>query len=196
MRIFLPLLLLCTACTEETEEKPTTIEDASESSETDTDNAESDAEDTGVDPEDSDSSETDPEDPAIILQEGDWNAATPTIVSDSCELNNFQDVSEFVPEIIEVFNSSETSFNIDDTIVCTIDELSFQCDPQMFTESVLFDSATMTIRNVMSGDIVNGALMDLYFDVTVESCDGVGCWAVESVLDFPCPVELTTSANY
>ena len=215
MRI-LPLLLVYTACTEEIDEKDTIDEEQNEPSEIDTENTEPPVEDTGVEPDDSDPSETEPEDTepeetepddtepedtepedtAVVLQEGDWNVASPTLVSDSCELSNFQDVSEFVPAIIEVFNSSEASFNIDDTIVCEIDTSSFQCAAQIFTESVLLDSATMTIRNVMSGNIVNAELMDVTFDVTVESCDGIGCWAVESVLNFPCPVELTTSANY
>ena len=120
---------------------------------------------------------------------------SPDIDSDSCNLDQYQTVTDFVPDSINISNSTETSFMLDSETICEISNDEFICDSQNFTESVLLGSANMEISNTMSGQIIDEENIDVVFDVVVESCDGFGCVAVEAVLTFPCPVTLSTSAS-
>jgi hypothetical protein len=160
----------------------------------DTDDS-SESEDTGNTEETEDTDETDTQEPALILDEGNWSIETPTIVSDTCSLDTYQDVKEFVPPSITIADSTESSFMLDSETECQINDDSFICDPQNFEESVVFGTATMIISNVMSGQIIDSGNIDIEFAVVVEDCEGVGCIGPELVLTWPCPVTLDTSAS-
>ena len=160
-------------------------DDTNDTEDTDTDDTDTET--------DTDTDDTAP--PVIVLEEGTWSLATPKLVSDTCDVNKHQDVTEFVPLEIMIAKSSETSFNIDTGTVCTRNDLAYQCTEQNFVESALLGSAELEITSVMSGDIRDASNIDITFDVTIESCKGIGCLAIETVLKFPCPVTLTTTGN-
>ena len=52
-----------------------------------------DTEDTDTDTEDTDTEDTDTEPPPILLEEGTWTLAGPSLVSDSCGVDSYQAVS-------------------------------------------------------------------------------------------------------
>ena len=158
----------------------------------------SDPVDTGEDTDDTNTETGDPVDtgtPAVVLKEGDWNMASPKLLSDSCGVNDYQDVSEFVPEILVVDNSSATSFGLGDGSTCTRTGMDFVCEPQDVSESALSGTAELHIESILSGTIIDSTTMDTLMDVTILECTGGGCVLIELALTFPCPVELGTTAN-
>ena len=148
-----------------------------------------------TDTEDTDTEDTDTEPPPLLIEEGTWGLNSPSLVSDSCGVDSYQDVKEFVPSEISIAASTEESFNIDSATVCTRTDLDFTCTAQDVSEEALAGTAELTINSVMSGTIIDESNIDITFDVTIESCDGIGCLAIEAVLKFPCPVTLTTDAS-
>jgi len=133
--------------------------------------------------------------PPVILENGAWLVDAPNIGSDTCGVNNYQDVTEFVPLEMMISNSSESSFRLDSETTCERNELDFTCSEQDVSESALAGTAELNIKSVMSGTIINNSEMDLTMNVVIESCEGIGCIAIEAALTFPCPVELVTQAS-
>ena len=190
------LLALATACA--SSEKDSTVDTSDTDTGTDTDSPV----DTGdtTDPVDTappeDTSEPiDTAPPPVIATEGSWNLSSPTIAADSCGVNSYQDVTEFVPSELMISESTEASFRLDAETVCTRNDLAFTCSAQDVSESALAGTAELQINSVMSGLIVDENTLDITMDVTIEDCDGIGCIAIEAVLKFPCPVELSTGAS-
>ena len=197
MHRFLLIFALATACS-------STKDDALDTGDTDTGTSPGDTGDTSdtedtedtMDTEDTDTEDTeDTEPPPLLVEEGTWSLASASLDSDSCGVNDFQDVKEFVPAEIVISNSTESSFKIDSDTVCTRTDLDFTCSSQDVSESALAGTAELQISTVMSGTIIDESNMDITFDVTIEECNGGGCVLIELALTFPCPVTLTTSAS-
>ena len=132
----------------------------------------------------------------IVLREGSWSLSAPELISDSCGVDNYQDVSEFVPESLTIDGSTENSFTLKpDGLRCEREDLDYTCDSLSISESALLGTATMEIVNEISGTIVSESELEMVFDVTIESCEGLGCLAIEAALSFPCPVQLTTTGT-
>ena len=180
------IFVLATACSPKGEETLDT-----NSTDTSTDGS-----DTSLTTEDTASSEeTDTAPPPVLLSQGSWSLSSPQILSDVCSLNSYQDVTESVPTTIVVTQSSEAGFTVDSETQCTRSDLVFTCSSQETTESALAGTAEMIITSVMSGVIINEDEMDTIFDVTIESCEGAGCIAIEAALTLPCPVTLESRAT-
>ena len=186
--ILFSFLLSCTEQKVEEEETTTELDSGNDDTGTEQDSG---IDDTGS----SDTDETDTDEPGLILDEGNWSIETPTIVSDTCSLDTYQDVKEFVPPSIIIADSTESSFMLDSETECEINGDSFVCDQQNFEESVLAGTARMIISNTMSGQITDSGNIDIEFAVVVEGCEGGGCFLVELVITWPCPVTLDTSAS-
>jgi hypothetical protein len=192
MNRFILFFALATACSPNNDGALETTDTGNPVDDTeDTDTEDTDTEDT--DTEDTDTDDTVP--PSIILEEGTWSLASAILVSDSCGVDKYQDVKKFVPPEIMITDSSEASFKIDAGTVCTRNNLDYTCSGQDVSESALGGTAELQINSVMSGEIVDESDIDITFDVTIESCKGVGCIAIQAVLKFPCPVTLNTQAN-
>ncbi|MBM76786.1 MAG: hypothetical protein CMK59_15375 [Proteobacteria bacterium] len=187
------LFIFLIACGPET--KTDTAESTEPSSEYEDTGAEPSSE-TASEPSNEPSNEPSDEPAPLILDEGSWSLSTPNLVSDSCGVDNYQDVSEFVPNSITIDNSTENGFVLKpDNLQCERQGLEYTCDSLSLSESALLGSATMEIVNEISGTIISDNQLDMVFDVTIESCDGIGCLAIEAALSFPCPVRLTTSGT-
>jgi hypothetical protein len=159
--------------------------------------------DTGADPADTDEdtdedtgdTNTDTDPATILVKEGSWNMATPTLLSDSCGVNDYQDVSEFVPKTLVVDNSSATAFGLGDGSTCTRTGMDFICESQDVSEEALGGTAELHIESILSGTIVDSTALDILMDVTILECTGAGCYLIELALTFPCPVQLRTAAS-
>ena len=138
-------------------------------------------------------SDEDPVDDAIIVNDGMWSLDTPTVEHDGCEAGNYQDLSEMVPVEIEISNGSVSSFMVDDGS-CSVSGTDFVCSAEETSESTLAGTATLNISSTMSGTILSDSELDVYFDVVMESCEGIGCGAIELAMTFPCTIELSTTA--
>ena len=138
-----------------------------------------------------------PADPApFILEEGSWNLAAPTLLSDVCNVGNFQDVSGFVASSIGIGSSTESSFvMLPDQLLCTRNNLDFTCSTYSFVEDTGF-AAELSIRNDISGRIEDEENVVFQFDVTIESCAGIGCLLIETALPFPCLIELESTGSF
>ena len=130
------------------------------------------------------------------IREGYWGIENLRLVSDACQLNTFQDVQEFVPEAIKVSKSQEGSFYLDFNTPCEVKDGRFECATQNFIEPALLGTTTIQIRNIFSGQMVSPDSLRVEFTVAVDSCDGFGCWGISSLLDFPCSVVLTATAQH
>ncbi|MEC7986885.1 MAG: PT domain-containing protein [Myxococcota bacterium] len=137
-----------------------------------------------------------PEEPAtILLGEGDWIIGSTTVLSDVCEIENYNDVTGFTPDGIGVADSTESDFRmLPDNLLCVRDDLSFTCDPISFTQEAII-GADLVITNTIRGDIETEDTMMLYFDIDIEECQGWSCGLIELALPFPCPIELEAPAS-
>ena len=137
-----------------------------------------------------------PEPEATILLEGDWNLSAPTLISDDCGVGDFQDVTGFVPPSIGVGNSTEDGYlMLPDGLTCTRTDMDFSC-ASLYLEEDTGIGATLSITNEIGGTIIDEETMILDFDVTIESCEGLGCLLIEVALTWPCLIELQTEGTY
>jgi hypothetical protein len=132
---------------------------------------------------------------AIVPEAGDWGMAKPQILSDSCGVNNYQDVVDFVPKTLSIIDPTEDGFDLDDSSSCVLIDDHFVCDTQEASASTLGDTATMIIESTLSGDVKSSTLLDTWMDVVILECEGAGCFLIELALTFPCPIELQTQAS-
>lgn len=144
---------------------------------------------------------SEPEDPpepeAVILSEGNWDLSPATLISDACEVGNFQDVTGFVPPSIGVGSSTEDGYlMLPDNLNCTRNDMDFTCSSFSFEEDTGFLYAFLTILTEIEGTIIDEETMILDFDVTIESCEGTGCYFMEFELTWPCLIELQTEGTY
>jgi len=131
----------------------------------------------------------------LLPEAGEWGMAQPQIVSDSCAVNDYQDVLEFVPKTLSVLNPTVDGFELDDSSFCSLSEQHFVCDKQDASESALGGTATLIIESTLSGDVETPILMDTLMDVVIQECQGGGCALIEMALTFPCPIQLQTQAS-
>lgn len=132
------------------------------------------------------------------LVEGDWSLGSPDLISDACGVAEYQDVSGFIPTSIGIANSTEDGFlMLPDELPCYRNDSDIRCDTFYFDEetSAIGLSATLTIKNEINGTIQDERNMTLVFDVTIQSCDGPGCFFIESALPFPCLLQERTEAT-
>ena len=152
--------------------------------------------DTGL--EDTDTQDTDTgEDtspPPLVLEEGTWSVGTPTLLTDDCQLQNYQNVNGFVPTELMIERSTDTEFWLDANTQCSLNsDGSFQCDSQNIEEQVL--TFTFSIQNTLSGHADSATSFQADFEVIVESCSGIGCGGLELFLSFPCLLELQSDVS-
>lgn len=131
----------------------------------------------------------------IVASLGTWNVSSPELVSDTCSIQDFQEVDGMVPSDFKVEESYLTFFKTD-TTSCPISPTgAFTCEVTSLEESALGGTATMQIETTMKGKLRSSTEMDLGFDVIINSCEGVGCIAVELALTFPCPIILSATGS-
>lgn len=148
---------------------------------------------------DNDDGNDDDDEQITLLLEGDWSLGAPNLLSDPCGVSEFQEVSDFVPSSIGVSDSQEESFIMEpDGLPCERNETELRCDNFYFDEetSALGLSAVLAIKNEITGGIISASQMELLFDVTIQSCDGPGCFFIETALNFPCSLTQSTMANH
>lgn len=131
----------------------------------------------------------------VIANIGAWNVSNPELISDSCGIQDFQEVNDMIPSGFKVEESYLTFFKTDTTSCPTSPTGAFICDVTSLEESALGGTATMQIETTMKGKLRSSTEMDLGFDVIINSCEGVGCIAVELALTFPCPIILSASGS-
>ena len=136
------------------------------------------------------------EPPPIITNNGTWYSSNIQVQSDVCNLSNYQDdLTGFAPDSLEIADSDETQFTLmPDNLLCTRNDLEYACETLYFVqeESVLGFRADLQIENDISGVIIDENTITMDYDVTITSCDGWGCNAMELVLTWPCLVELSS----
>ena len=143
--------------------------------------------------------EPEPEPEVTLLNEGNWQLGNPTLLSDACGVAEFQDVSDFVPSSIGVTDSQADSFvMLPDGLNCERNTSELRCDTFFFDEetSAIGLSATLAIKNEITGEIQSASQMTLIFDVTIQSCDGPGCFFIEAALNFPCLLQQSSQATH
>ena len=132
----------------------------------------------------------------IVTNNGTWYSSNIQVQSDVCNLGNYQDdLTGFAPDSLEITSSDETQFILmPDNLQCTRNDLEYSCETLYFVqeESVLGFRADLQIENEISGVIIDENTMTMNYDVTITSCDGWGCGAMELVLTWPCLVELSS----
>ncbi len=131
----------------------------------------------------------------ILPDAGEWGMAEPQILSDSCGVNDYQDVLEFVPKTLTILNPTPSGFELDDGSACSLAEEEFVCATQNVNESALSGTATLVIESTLSGKIENSTRLDTQMDVLIQECQGGGCVLIEMALTFPCPIQLETQAS-
>ena len=134
-------------------------------------------------------------DPVIVPESGEWGMAKPQIISDSCGVDSYQDVVDFVPKKLDIIDPTADGFDLDDDSTCELIDGHFVCDTQETSASALGDTATMIIESTLSGDVQSSTLLDTWMDVVILECEGAGCLLIELALTFPCPIELQTQAS-
>ena len=136
----------------------------------------------------------------IITQNGTWESSNIQVVSDACDLANYQDdLTGFAPDDLELVDSNETEFTLmPDDLICSRNDLEYSCEMLYFVqeESVLGFSANLQIENQITGSILDEKNMTMDYEVTITSCEGWGCGAMELVLTWPCIVELSSDLIY
>ena len=131
----------------------------------------------------------------IIANLGTWKVSNPGLISDTCSIEDFQEVNGMVP-VDFIIEESYLTFFKTDTTNCPISPTgAFVCDVTSLEESALGGTATMQIETTMKGKLRSPSEMDLGFDVIIKSCEGVGCVAIEMALTFPCPIILSATGT-
>jgi len=131
---------------------------------------------------------------ALILEEGNWAIGTTTVISDVCDINNYNDVTNFTAAEIGIAQSTENDFLMTpDNLLCTRNDLEFTCEALSLEQEAIV-GATLIISNTIRGTIIDDKNMDLYFDVNIETCEGWMCWSLELALTWPCLIELEAPA--
>jgi hypothetical protein len=82
-----------------------------------------------------------------------------------------------------------------DGLVCSRTDLDFICESFSFDEDTGL-AAELSIVNEISGTIIDEETFVLDFDVTIESCEGIGCLLIEAALTFPCLIELQSEGTF
>ena len=138
----------------------------------------------------------DTEEPRIIAQEGTWDVRNVQLISDVCNLGDYEDVTSFVPEQFEVSNADETGFNLDPETRCDVDEdYQVSCGGQTITQNVLW-GCDFIITNRFMGELEAANDISVDFNIEIES-DGLGCELVELGItgSFPCEIVLYANAQ-
>ena len=194
MRLLPALILPLVACSSSDDKwtEPTTDKNPTDTG--DTDPGDSDSGDTDTD---TDTGEVDTGDgPEVLLpKEGQWGFAKPNLVSDPCGINDYQDVTEFVPAQTSLSDSTETGFVLDGNTACDRTDLNFECASIDVSEDALGGTATLIIDSTTSGLIVSDSSLSVDMNVNITECQGAGCALIELALTFPCAVELSTQAT-
>ena len=130
------------------------------------------------------------------LKLGQWNVTNPISLSDTCSVGDYQDVNEMVPTSFRIEESETDLFQTDD-VLCVIEPEGnkFVCESIKTEEEALSGTAKLQIKTTMKGVLLSETMMDLEFDVVVESCEGAGCFLINMALDFPCPVTLKAKGS-
>ena len=198
MRHITEISLLAIACNPSQQTK---LED-NDTGETDTGGTEDtqDTEDTSDTEDTEDTSDTedtqDTEEPRIVAKEGTWNVTSVQLISDVCDLGDYEDVESFVPEQFQVSSSDETGFNLDPETRCDVDDqYQISCEEQTITENVLW-GCDFIITNRFMGELEAENDISVDFNIQIES-DGLGCELVELGItgSFPCDIVLYANAT-
>ena len=137
----------------------------------------------------------DTEEPRVVAQEGTWNVTSVQLIEDPCGLDNWEDVTAFVPPQFQVSNADESGFNLDAQTRCDVDSAyQIECDSQEIEQDVLAGTATFVITNTFQGELQASNDIAVDFNISL-ICEGLGCVAVEVALDFPCSVVLYANAT-
>lgn len=159
----------------------------------DTDEGDTDTEDSDTD---TDTQDTQEEDPRIVAKEGTWNVTSVQLIEDSCDLNNWRDVTSFVPAQFQVSSADETGFNLDPQTRCDVDDTyQLSCDEQEIVETVLL-GCDFIITNRFMGELEAANDIAVDFNISIQS-DGLGCGLVELGITggFPCDIVLYANAT-
>jgi len=131
----------------------------------------------------------------ILAEVGSWTVSNPELISDVCNVADFQEVNEMVPAKFMIEESYLTLFKTDSTS-CSINPTGgFICDVTSLQEPALGGTATLQIETMMKGKIITPSEMNLAFDVVIKACEGIGCAAIELALTFPCPIILNSTGS-
>ena len=111
-------------------------------------------------------------------------------------VGDFQDVTEFVPPSVGIGNSTKDGYlMLPDGLTCTRNNMDFSC-ASLYLEEDTGIGATLSITNEIGGFVIDEETMILDFDVTIDSCEGLGCYLIEVALTWPCLIELQTEGIY
>ena len=140
----------------------------------------------------------------IIIKESSFHYLGTHLRSDVCGLSSYEELSDFLPNRLDISNSKEAHFNIDTDIQCHrygSENRKFTCDEQKLTRTSIvpfFGQVTMNLNNTTSGKILSEHAIELKFEVSVQDCtdNQAGCFAVGLGLDLPCKLTLETIAVY
>ena len=130
---------------------------------------------------------------SIIPKIGIWSISDIESISDNCNIEEYQEVNSMVPSEFTIVDSNAHTFQTDST-QCNMNNLgNFICNATSIEEKALGGTATLNIETIMKGSLLSQSLMNLEFDVNINSCTGAGCFMIEMALEFPC--EVTLNAN-
>lgn len=194
MRTTILFFGLFTACGQQEETKTESTSDENEKEFGFSDNNDNNDDTENTDNTDN-TEDTAEEEPPLVLSEGRWILPEAEVISDVCNVGNFnENLTETVPSEVYISNSSETSFFLDNETECEILGVEFICEKQELEQETW--GATIAISNIMYGTISDENNINILFDVELISCsDSVICLGMEAVLNLPCLIELETTGE-
>lgn len=127
--------------------------------------------------------------PSPVVGNGMYDTSNFTVDSDPCMLENFQDVSEFLPAVLQISQSTSTSFQMGepggDSQQCTLSADNYTCTRFESVEETPV-GADLIIDTGLSGTVLSAGALDGVLDLSI-TCDGGGCTLLElGGLTFPC----------
>ena len=156
--------------------------------------------DNGTDP--NEATTSDP----LVAQNGVWdlenlsvtdpNACNYTLIS-----NLGGDIGTIAPEYYEVSAASESGFALSvglASINCTINNNQFTCPdiPEVFDISDYGYDASIALSFSLSGQVVSESEMDINLNVSMGTCTGADCSAVNFLVPFPCTIPAVGNGIY
>jgi len=123
--------------------------------------------------------------PNETIKSGEWSIGNAKTSIDSCNINKYRNLKRMIPANFKIAKTTPNSFYAKDKL-CIINNYAFTCEPLFTISPALRGAAKMRVKTIMNGRIKSSSFMKLNFGITIESCQGFGCFFINKVLDFPC----------
>tara|TARA_Y100001970_G_scaffold251455_1_gene324267 strand:- start:4114 stop:4554 length:441 start_codon:yes stop_codon:yes gene_type:complete len=127
--------------------------------------------------------------PGETIESGKWNVENVVSIRDSCNISKYRNPKKIAPTNFIITNTSLSSFSIGET-KCSIIDFGFTCKEIYLSFPALLNTAKMSAKVIIRGELKSRSFMKLDFDITIATCNGAGCFFIKRALDFPCLINL------